>query len=279
MPLVRSVGVRYQVAPSNRSAARVLDARRLGARERMAADEPLEVRVRRARDARAPSSTARFVEPTSRDDAVAAALERRARDVRRPRPPGAQTKQTLRAVERLVDRLARGSSIAPSSSARSSARRIGSQPAHLAPSMRSPRGEADRAADQADAEDGDRSRVRVGSERRQLLARRPRRRAAPARRSRANSSAGTACGPSQIAASGSWWTSTMIPSAPAAAAASDSGSTRSRRPAAWLGSTTTGRCESCFSTGIGHDVEREAGRGLERADPALAQDHVARCPP
>ena len=41
----------------------------------------------------------------------------------------------------------------------------------------------------------------------------------------------------------------MIPSAPAAAAASDSGFTRSRRPAAWPGSTITGRCESSFSTG------------------------------
>ena len=41
----------------------------------------------------------------------------------------------------------------------------------------------------------------------------------------------------------------MIPSAPAAAAASDSGSTSERRPAAWLGSTITGRCESSLSTG------------------------------
>ena len=48
---------------------------------------------------------------------------------------------------------------------------------------------------------------------------------------------------------GSGWTSTMIPSAPTAAAASDSGVTSSRRPAAWLGSTITGRCERSLSTG------------------------------
>src|SRR5205807_1307599 len=41
----------------------------------------------------------------------------------------------------------------------------------------------------------------------------------------------------------------MIPSAPAAAAASDSGGTSSRRPAAWLGSTITGRCVSSLRIG------------------------------
>ena len=42
----------------------------------------------------------------------------------------------------------------------------------------------------------------------------------------------------------------MSPSAPAAAAASDIGPTRSRRPAAWLGSTITGRWVISLSTGI-----------------------------
>src|SRR6266511_1271404 len=40
----------------------------------------------------------------------------------------------------------------------------------------------------------------------------------------------------------------MILSAPAAAAARASGSTSSRRPAAWEGSTITGRCVSSFRT-------------------------------
>ena len=41
----------------------------------------------------------------------------------------------------------------------------------------------------------------------------------------------------------------MIPSAPAAAAASDIDLTQSRRPAAWLGSTMTGRWLISFSAG------------------------------
>ena len=52
-----------------------------------------------------------------------------------------------------------------------------------------------------------------------------------------------------MAFSGSGCTSTMMPSAPTAAAARLSGSTRSRRPAAWLGSTMTGRWLSSLSTG------------------------------
>ena len=42
----------------------------------------------------------------------------------------------------------------------------------------------------------------------------------------------------------------MIPSAPAATAARASGSTSSRRPAGWDGSTITGRWVSIFRTGI-----------------------------
>ena len=60
--------------------------------------------------------------------------------------------------------------------------------------------------------------------------RRARRPARRARRTRRSPSVGSCWGPSQIASSGSGWTSTMIPSAPTAAAASDSGATRSRRP-------------------------------------------------
>src|SRR3990170_990765 len=58
------------------------------------------------------------------------------------------------------------------------------------------------------------------------------------------------CGPSERAVSGSWWTSTMTPSAPAAMAAAASGSTRLIFPAAWLGSAITGRWERPFRTGI-----------------------------
>ena len=95
----------------------------------------------------------------------------------------------------------------------------------------------------------------------------------------AKSSARSACGPSQIASSGLGCTSTMMPSAPTAAAASESGSTRSRRPAAWLGSTITGRCDELLEHRHGHQVEREAVGGLEGADAALAEHHVAGCPP
>ena len=51
------VGVRYQVASANRSAARVLDPGGLRARQRMAADE--------ARRRRSRPTTARLTEPTS----------------------------------------------------------------------------------------------------------------------------------------------------------------------------------------------------------------------
>ena len=57
------------------------------------------------------------------------------------------------------------------------------------------------------------------------------------------------CGPSLIASSGRTCTSTRSPSAPAATAALDMAATRSALPTAWLGSTITGRCVSCFRSG------------------------------
>src|SRR5262245_44494061 len=63
------------------------------------------------------------------------------------------------------------------------------------------------------------------------------------------SSLTSACGPSHSAVSGDGCTSTMIPSAPTAIAAFDSGTTRSRRPPACDGSTTTGRCDSPCAIG------------------------------
>jgi 3-deoxy-7-phosphoheptulonate synthase len=57
-------------------------------------------------------------------------------------------------------------------------------------------------------------------------------------------------GPSERAWSGSQWTSTMRPSAPAAIAARAMGGTLSRRPTAWLGSTMMGRWVRERSTGM-----------------------------
>src|ERR671921_6689 len=61
-------------------------------------------------------------------------------------------------------------------------------------------------------------------------------------------STGSACSPSHNASRGSWWLSTIRPSASAATAAFESGTTRSRRPAAWEGSTITGRSVSLLAT-------------------------------
>src|SRR5499433_858105 len=57
------------------------------------------------------------------------------------------------------------------------------------------------------------------------------------------------CGPSESASSGLGCTSMMSPSAPHATAPLAMGATRSQCPVPWDGSTTTGRCESFFSTG------------------------------
>ncbi len=57
------------------------------------------------------------------------------------------------------------------------------------------------------------------------------------------------CGPSESAVSGFGCTSMTSPSAPAATAALAIGPTYSQEPVPWLGSTTTGRWESCLMTG------------------------------
>ena len=95
-----------------------------------------------------------------------------------------------------------------------------------------------------------------------------------ARRSRRTGRRAAAARPSQIASSGRGWTSTIIPSAPDRGGGQRQRHHQSRRPAAWLGSTITGRWVICLSTGT-PQVEREAVGGLERADPALAQDHAS----
>ena len=127
--------------------------------------------------------------------------------------------------------------------------------------------------DAARVPSGSRGRGRRRAGIRRASCRRPRPRRAPARRTARTRRPRSAWGPSQIASSGFGCTSTMIPSAPAAAAASDSGPTRSRRPAAWLGSTITGRWRELLQHRHRHQVEREPVGGLERADPALAQHH------
>ena len=66
----------------------------------------------------------------------------------------------------------------------------------------------------------------------------------------------------------------MMPSAPTAAAASDSGSTRSRRPGRVAGVDDHRQVRELLEHRHGHQVEREAVGGLERADAALAEHHV-----
>ena len=53
---------------------------------------------------------------------------------------------------------------------------------------------------------------------------------------------------------------------------------RSGRPVAWLGSTMIGRWLSPLTFGHDRQVEHVAGRVLEAADAALAEDHAAGCP-
>ena len=66
----------------------------------------------------------------------------------------------------------------------------------------------------------------------------------------------------------------MIPSAPAAAAASDSGVTSARRPGGVAGVDDHGQVRELLEHRDRGEVEREAVRRLERADAALAQQHV-----
>ena len=109
---------------------------------------------------------------------------------------------------------------------------------------------------------------------------RPRRRARTWSAYSANRSVAIACGPSQIASSGSLCD---LDDDPVGArgrcrqrhrlrpsrAGRRRGSGR-RRPAGGV---------SSLQHGHGHQVEREAVRGLERADAALAEHHRTRCPP
>ena len=87
---------------------------------------------------------------------------------------------------------------------------------------------------------------------------------------RANSPTRICCGPSQSASSGCGCTSTITPSAPTATAARASGSTRSLRPAACDGSTSTGRCVSRFSTGT---AERSSVYRVERSNVLMPRSH------
>ncbi len=107
---------------------------------------------------------------------------------------------------------------------------------------------------------------------------RPGRPAAGSRRTAVASSRSSlpssACGPSHSAASGCGCTSTSTPSAPTAIAARDSGTTRSLRPAAWLGSTMTGRWLVAWTAGTAEMSRVLRYDGLEGPDAALAQHDV-----
>ena len=88
------------------------------------------------------------------------------------------------------------------------------------------------------------------------------------------SAMGICCAASLRACSGSRVHLDDDPVRPAATAARASGSTRSRRPAGCDGSTTTGRCVSCLSTGIAAMSSVKRVARLERLDPALAEHHL-----
>ena len=82
------------------------------------------------------------------------------------------------------------------------------------------------------------------------------------------------CGPSDRAASGFGWTSTISPCAPTASDASASGLTRYHLPVPWLGSATTGQVAQPLHDRDGGQVEGVADHRLEGADAALAEDDL-----
>ena len=182
--------------------AGVLDARGLGARERVAADE---ARVIASADDGALGRADvgdRAVRRRAGQRLVDRAAERRRRARRRTRARRRQRPRRAADAE---------CSIAPRASAASPTRAIGVEADDLRVQARARR-QPDRAADQPDADDGDphacvNTLPAIAAARSTFAA------------YSANSSARSACGPSQIASSGLGCTSTMIPSAPAAAAA------------------------------------------------------------
>ncbi len=236
--------------------ARVPDARGLGAGERMAAHE-LRCPPTRCPLTRCPPTRCPLTRANRRDDRALGRADVRDHAVLRRRserrcghlrqdPDGRGDEHRLGTADRAGDaararrrsRRARAPAEAPRRSSRS---RRPKRRAARARRVRSSRRSARRR----------RARSSNGRDPQTAASAFPATSAAACTRARysGNSSATSCCGPSQIAWSGCGWTSTMIPSAPAAAAASESGSTRSRRPAAWLGSTITGRWLSSLSTG------------------------------
>ena len=237
----------------------------------MAADEPLSPSSRSA----SASISSRLVEPTSVTTALLAGrVERRGGERGQGRDRRGAEDQ-LGGGDRVATIEPAASSSAPSSSARSRLSGSGSKPATsaLEPPLR---GEPDRAADQADAEDRDLHGVALAPRdaRRPRACPRPRRPACTCSAYSAKPAVGSACGPSQIACSGSLWTSTMIPSAPAAAAASDIDATQSRRPGRVARVDDDRQVGELAQRRDRQQVEGEPVGGLERADPALAEDHV-----
>ena len=287
-PVVR-LGVDRDRAPRRATATKPCSAGSAPARSRRPASGTRS-RPRRARPSRAPARAPR----SRRSDGRRRSAPTPAAAAQTP-PFVEPTSVTVQSASRLASSTARtwaGSaatgaattaSSAPSSASASDGGRLdraalaprprdasssGSQPA-TALDAGPPRGEPDRGADQAGPDDRD-SRWRhpivlPSSE-------------ASARISSAksaNSAAGICCGPSQSASSGP---RVHLDDDPVRARGDRGPRERQRRgracPAACEGSTITGRCVSCFSTGTADEVERVARRALEGPDPALAEDHL-----
>ena len=194
--------MRYQVAPSKRS-ARACSTPEVSA--------PASGWPPMKRGSSRAATTARLVEPTSRDGAVGRARRPAPRPPRPRAPPTGAATNTSSAPSTASASSDAERSIAPRASAASPTRAIGVEADDLRVQARARR-QPDRAADQPDADDGDphacvNTLPAIAAARSTFAA------------YSANSSARSACGPSQIASSGLGCTSTMIPSAPAAAAA------------------------------------------------------------
>ena len=272
MPLERSARRQVPGRALEQVGARVLDAgasrrRRAGGRRRSAGRRP------RARDQQ------RLVEPTSvttlSPPAARAAPRRPARAAR----PPARTRSRRRprdAPPRPIRR--RASDRAALERAARARCGSGSQPTDVAPASRSraaspiepPISPTPRTAIRTSAavfRARDSSLPRVAAARLDLLA-----------RSRANSSAGTACGPVADRRLGVVVDLDDDPVGARRGGGQRQRQHRSRRPAAWLGSTTTGRCESCFSTGTA--MRSSVKRSRSRTCGCRARrGSRPRCPP
>ena len=271
-PLERSVGVRYQVAPSNSSARACSTPSRLRAGQRMAADEPLVRRRARLRPPRRPLHGADVA-----DDAVASVRERLARPARAARSP-ARTRSTPRRRRSPLPPSRAPRSIAPRSSARASASRPGRSP--RPPRRRRRAARASPIEPPISPTPSTAMRVRSGpphavslSTARTARCRRPPRPAAPARRSREVVRRHRL----RPVADRRLRIVVHLDDDPVRSGRGGRERQRQHEVAAPGGVARVdhhGQVRELLEHRHGHDVEREARRRLERADPALAEDHV-----